>query len=71
MIPLDCYLDQYQMERITAAAIRYMELHDHPGVIRFDLITVEVRNRRDQRISHFKDAFFPGLEPFEDEHFLE
>lgn len=39
----------------------YMEQIDHQWEVRFDIISVIVINEGQSEVTHFKDAFFPGI----------
>ncbi len=43
------------------AAIEYMHKFRHEGAIRFDIISVIIKNEK-SFITHLPDAFFPGIE---------
>jgi putative endonuclease len=50
-------------ERLLArAAAAYMELAGHEWEIRFDVVSVLMKNEQDWKVEHLKDAFFPGFE---------
>jgi len=50
-------------ERLLADASGvYMEQIDHQWEVRFDIISVIIINEGREEITHYKDAFFPGLE---------
>lgn len=40
----------------------YMEQINHQWEVRFDIVSVIVINEGQEEITHFKDAFFPGIE---------
>jgi len=46
---------------IVSAASRYMEHISYYWKIRFDIISIILRNEQDFDFYHYKDAFFPGL----------
>ena len=46
---------------LVEAASVYMDLVEHDWEIRFDVISVILREGASPEIHHFKDAFFPGL----------
>jgi putative endonuclease len=46
---------------IIDAANRYMEKVAHDWAIRFDIVSILFDKKRNPKITHFKDAFFPGI----------
>ena len=56
------FLDIRQEQRITRAAARYCEIHDHQWEIRFDLVEILWRSYTEPEIKHHRDAFYPGDE---------
>lgn len=50
-----------QQRRISRAASAYMELTNYDWEIRFDLIAIYLRSDTDFTLTHYEDAFFPGL----------
>lgn len=44
------------------ASSAYMERINHTWEIRFDIISVIIRNNEVLELNHFEDAFFPGIE---------
>ena len=60
--PPEAFVDDKKEILMADAAYRYMELIEHESEIRFDIISVLLRERSEPEIKHFKDAFFPGLE---------
>ena len=51
----------YKENLIIDAANRYMEKVNHDWAIRFDIISIVFDKKRNPAITHFKDAFFPGI----------
>ncbi len=51
----------YKETLIIDAANRYMEKVAHDWVIRFDIVSILFDKKRNPNITHFKDAFFPGI----------
>jgi putative endonuclease len=43
------------------AANEYMEQIDHKWVIRFDVISIILQNKKVKQIEHFEDFFFPDV----------
>ena len=49
-------------EKLLADALSvYMERIDHQWEVRFDVLAVVIINEQHHEITHFQDAFFPGL----------
>ncbi|MFK7810536.1 MAG: YraN family protein [Saprospiraceae bacterium] len=46
---------------IIRAAQAYLFENDYDDEIRFDVISIVIRNEHNVSIKHFEDAFFPGL----------
>lgn len=46
---------------LARAATAYMDMINYDWEFRFDVIAIHLKNEQDIRISHLKDAFFPGL----------
>ena len=53
-------VDTRKRQLMIRAAIAYMHHAKHEWTIRFDIISIVLRNNMPQ-IDHIKDAFFPGL----------
>lgn len=51
----------YKEQLIIDAANRYMSLIGHTWEIRFDIVSVLFDKQLNPKITHFKDAFFPGI----------
>ena len=51
----------YKERLIIDAANRYMSLIGHTWEIRFDIVSVLFDKQLNPKITHFKDAFFPGI----------
>ena len=51
----------YKENLIIDAAHQYMIKIGHDWEIRFDIISIVFDKNKDASITHFKDAFFPGL----------
>lgn len=47
---------------IVSAATQYMESISYDSKIRFDIISIQFQTEEDFKLTHFKDAFFPGLD---------
>lgn len=48
--------------RLATAAAAYMEQNGHHWAMRFDVVSVLMKNASDFKVEHIKDAFFPGIE---------
>ena len=46
---------------IIRAAQQYLYENDYDAEIRFDVISIIIAHNNSTQISHFEDAFFPGL----------
>lgn len=46
---------------MAQAAFAYIEETDHHGEVRFDVISILIPPNGPAEITHFEDAFFPGL----------
>lgn len=54
-------ISEYKMNLLIDAASQYMVQKDHQWEIRFDIISIIVDNSEEPIVSHYKDAFFPGI----------
>ncbi len=52
-------VDRKKMDMLARTAGSYMEEINHEGEIRFDIISVLLRNSQLKDIRHAEDAFFP------------
>lgn len=48
-------------QKVVSAATDYLHQVSYDGEIRFDVVSILQPGHRSQRITHFEDAFFPGL----------
>lgn len=55
-------VSQRKERLLIDAAYNYMEKIKHEGEIRFDIISILMDANNQPILTHFKDAFFPGLE---------
>ena len=55
-------VDQRKQRLIIDAAMAYMRSIGYEWEIRFDIIAILGRPDESNEITHFKDAFFPGLD---------
>lgn len=46
---------------LFSAASQYMEQINYEWTIRFDIITIILRDKNSFEVEHYVDAFFPGL----------
>jgi putative endonuclease len=49
-----------KQELLGLAADAYIELENHQGEIRFDIIAITQEHEKSAKILHIKDAFFPS-----------
>lgn len=56
-------VDRKKILRLTRAANTYMQIHDYPHEVQFDIITI-VGSPADYRIEHIEDAFLPPLKTY-------
>ncbi len=54
-------VDSKKQQHLARAAGAFMQRIGHEGAIRFDVISVLLRNGEVRDIQHVEDAFFPGL----------
>lgn len=54
-------ITSYKENLIVDAANRYMESISHDWALRFDIISILFDKKRNPTLTHFKDAFFPGI----------
>jgi len=54
-------ISSYKENLIIDAAHQYMQEIQHDWEIRFDIISIVFDQKKAPTITHFKDAFFPGL----------
>lgn len=54
-------ISTYKENLIIDAANRYMESISYDWAIRFDIVSIIFDKNKNPAITHFKDAFFPGI----------
>ncbi len=59
--PPDLYVDRKKEQLLAVAAQAYIEVVDHQGDVRFDIIAIMLSQDGFPHIDHIEDAFFPGL----------
>ncbi len=59
--PPEAFVSSKKMKLVAKAASAYMYKNNYDWEIRFDVISVLLSEPGPPRISHFEDAFFPGL----------
>lgn len=59
--PPEEFVNKKKMKLLSAAATAYMEKVKYDWEIRFDIISVLDDHSSSPKITHFEDAFFPGL----------
>ena len=47
--------------RLAEAAAAFMEKSGHDWAMRFDVVSVLMKNATDYTVEHIRDAFFPGI----------
>jgi putative endonuclease len=57
----ESFVDKKKEELLARAATEYMHKINHDWAIRFDVVSIILKNENDWEIKHIKDAFFPGL----------
>lgn len=58
--PPEVFVTPQKEKLLVRAAHAYMEQIDHDWEIRFDVVSILVRDRQDYEIRHLPDAFWPG-----------
>lgn len=53
------FVDLAKQKQLEIAANEYIELMDHEGEIRFDIIAIVFDKQNKYTINHIKDAFWP------------
>jgi putative endonuclease len=61
-LPPEMNVGPQKRRTIIDAANRYMEAFNYEGEIRFDIISVLIHGKAGHTVTHFEDAFFPGME---------
>ncbi len=56
------FVDKKKEEHLVRAAAEYMRQINHDWAIRFDVVSVILKNENQWEVKHLQDAFFPGLE---------
>ena len=56
------FVDKKKEELLARAAAEYMHQINHDWAIRFDVVSILLKNETDWEVKHLRDAFFPGLE---------
>lgn len=60
--PADLAINAKKEALITSAAHAYIDQQKHEGAIRFDVISIILKENKMAQIDHVEDAFFCGLE---------
>lgn len=61
--PPEANVTRAKQRRIVDAANRYMEAVGYDGEIRFDVVSIVMHGNAGHTLTHFPDAFFPGMHP--------
>jgi putative endonuclease len=61
-LPPESTVGRIKKRRIIDAANRYMEQINYQDEIRFDIVSILVHGKSGHTITHFEDAFFPGMD---------
>jgi putative endonuclease len=56
------FVNKTKTRLMANAAAAYMKANGHDWAIRFDIVSILMKNENEWSVQHFKDAFFPGLE---------
>ncbi len=59
--PPEFFITPQQQRMLAGAASVYCEKIEHPGEIRFDVISIILRDDGKTKLEYLKDAFWPGL----------
>lgn len=59
--PPEFFITPQQQRMLAGAASVYCEKIDHPGEIRFDVVSIILRDDGKTKLEYLKDAFWPGL----------
>jgi putative endonuclease len=59
--PPELFVTRRKMRLLAGAAAAYMQAVGHEWALRFDVVTVVMGQGRAPEVTHFEDAFFPGL----------
>lgn len=56
------FVDAAKEQNMAEAAGAYMAKINHEWAVRFDVISIVLKNENDWKLEHIQDAFFPGIE---------
>ncbi len=56
------FVDKKKERHLARAAAEYMRQTGHDWAIRFDVVSVILKNENAWEAEHIRDAFFPGIE---------
>lgn len=59
--PPEFFITPQQQRMLAGAASVYCEKIAHPGEIRFDVVSIIMRDDGKVKLEYLKDAFWPGL----------
>lgn len=54
------FVDYKKERQLEYASSAYIEMNDHQGEIRFDVIAITFQNKDIYKINHIEDAFWPS-----------
>ena len=57
----ETFVDKKKEKLLALAASEYMRLTGHEWAIRFDVVSVLLKNENEWVVEHLPDAFFPGM----------
>jgi len=60
--PPEAFVDKKKESLMADAAYQFIDLVNHQGEVRFDIVSILLNDPAAPVIEHFVDAFFPGLE---------
>lgn len=58
----EAFVDLKKEKMLALAAAAYMEKTAHEWEIRFDVVSVLMKNEQEWSVQHLRDAFFPGVQ---------
>lgn len=56
------FVDKKKERHLAHAAAEYMRQTGHDWAIRFDVVSVLMKNENEWEVEYIRDAFFPGIE---------
>ncbi len=55
------FIDKKKEQHLARAAAEYMQQTGHDWAVRFDVVSVLLKNENEWQVEHIPDAFFPGI----------